>query len=164
MKPHPKTLIKNPIHFISLGFGTGLAPKAPGTFGTLVGIPAVLLFAPLGVQAYLGIVVMFSLLGIYFCQQTGTALGQSDHGAIVWDEIVGYMIAMIAIPVAWQTLLLAFLLFRFFDIRKPWPIKWFDQKVKGGLGVMLDDVLAGLATLVIMHALLKADKLPGVIA
>lgn len=159
---HPRSLIKNPIHFISLGFGAGLAPKAPGTFGTLVGIPAVLLFAPLGVQAYLGVVAFFALAGIYLCQQTGDALGQSDHSAIVWDEIVGYMIAMIAIPVSWQSLLIAFLIFRFFDIRKPWPIKWFDQKVKGGLGVMLDDVVAGLFTLVILHALLKADKLPGI--
>ncbi|CUS48331.1 MAG: phosphatidylglycerophosphatase PgpA [Idiomarinaceae bacterium HL-53] len=158
----PRSIIKHPIHFISLGFGTGLSPKAPGTMGTLVGIPAVLAFSALSVNAYLGVVICFAILGIFLCHETGKALGVPDHGAIVWDEIVGYMIALIAIPITWQTLLLAFLLFRFFDIRKPWPIRWFDRKIKGGFGVMFDDVLAGLFTLVILHALLQADKLPGV--
>lgn len=156
------TLLKNPIHLLSLGFGTGLAPKAPGTFGTLVGIPAVLLFAPLGVDAYIGVVLAFALLGIFLCGETGKVLKQHDAPAIVWDEIVGYMIAMIAIPLAWQTLLLAFVLFRFFDILKPWPIRAADKHMKGGLGVMVDDILAGLFTLAIMHVLLSMGWLPGV--
>jgi len=155
-------LLKNPIHLLSLGFGTGLAPKAPGTFGTLVGIPAVLLFAPLGVNAYVGVVVAFALLGIFLCGETGKVLKQHDDPAIVWDEVVGYMVAFIAIPITWQTLLLGFVLFRFFDIRKPWPIRAADKHVKGGLGVMVDDLLAGLCVLAILHALLLAGYLPGV--
>ncbi|RUO40113.1 phosphatidylglycerophosphatase A [Aliidiomarina taiwanensis] len=154
-------LLKNPIHLLSFGFGTGLAPKAPGTFGTLVGIPAVLLFAPLGLNEYLGVIAAFFLLGIFLCGETGKVLKKHDDPAIVWDEIVGYMIALFAIPLTWQTMLLAFVLFRFFDIRKPWPIRWLDKKVSGGLGVMLDDVLAGLFTLVILHALMGAGMLPG---
>ncbi|MCC5854557.1 MAG: phosphatidylglycerophosphatase A [Idiomarina sp.] len=154
-------LLKNPIHLLSLGFGTGLAPKAPGTFGTLVGIPAVLLFEPLGVEAYLGVVVAFALFGIFLCGETGKVLKQHDDPAIVWDEIVGYMIAMIALPATWQTLLLAFVLFRFFDILKPWPIRWLDKRVKGGFGVMVDDILAGLFSLLIMHIVWQLGWIPG---
>ncbi len=161
MKMKRSTLLKNPIHLLSLGFGAGLLPKAPGTFGTLVGILAVLVFAPLGLNAYIGVVFMFALLGIFLCGETGKALKIHDDPAIVWDEIVGYMIAVIAIPITWQSLLIAFVLFRFFDIRKPWPISWLDRKVTGGLGVMLDDIIAGLFTLVILHALLGAGMLPG---
>lgn len=149
-----RELLKDPIHFISLGFGTGLAPKAPGTFGTLPALVLVWLFAPLGVSAYVGVVVLFTLLGIYLCGATAKAMGEHDAPAIVWDEIAGFMIAMIAVPVSAWSLLVAFLLFRFFDIVKPWPIRWFDRKVDGGLGIMLDDVIAGLFTLVIMHLLL----------
>ncbi len=156
-----RILLKNPIHLLSLGFGTGLMPKAPGTFGTLVGIPAVLLFAPLGVNAYLGVIFAFALLGIFLCGETGKALKKHDDPAIVWDEIVGYMIALIALPITWQTLLIAFVIFRFFDIRKPWPISWLDKNLSGGLGVMADDVVAGLFTLVILHALMGAGMLPG---
>ncbi|RUO29120.1 phosphatidylglycerophosphatase A [Aliidiomarina sanyensis] len=149
-----RELLKDPIHFVSLGFGTGLAPKAPGTFGTLPALVLVWLFAPLGVSAYVGVVVLFTLLGIYLCGATAKAMGEHDAPAIVWDEIAGFMIAMIAVPVSAWSLLVAFLLFRFFDIVKPWPIRWFDRKVDGGLGIMLDDVIAGLFTLVIMHLLL----------
>lgn len=147
-------LLKNPIHFFSLGFGTGLAPTAPGTFGTLPALFLVWLFAPLGTAAYFGVVVLFVLLGVYLCGATAKAMGEHDAPAIVWDEIAGFMIAMIAIPVSMLSLFLAFVLFRFFDILKPWPIRWFDQHVEGGLGIMLDDVLAGLFTLIIMHLLL----------
>lgn len=155
-----QALLKKPVHLLSLGFGAGLAPKAPGTFGTLVGIPAVLLFAPLGVNAYLGVVVFFALLGVFLCGETGKALKKHDDPAIVWDEIVGFMMTMIAVPVSWQSLLLAFVLFRFFDIRKPWPIRWLDRNVSGGLGVMLDDIVAGLFSLVIIHALIGAGVFP----
>lgn len=155
-----QALLKKPVHLLSLGFGAGLAPKAPGTFGTLVGIPAVLLFAPLGVNAYLGVVVFFALLGVFLCGETGKALKKHDDPAIVWDEIVGFMMTMIAVPVSWQSLLLAFVLFRFFDIRKPWPIRWLDRNVSGGLGVMLDDIVAGLFSLVIIHALIGAGFFP----
>ncbi|TRW48102.1 phosphatidylglycerophosphatase A [Aliidiomarina halalkaliphila] len=151
----PRQLLKNPVHFLSLGFGTGLAPKAPGTFGTLPAILLVWLFAPLDVAAYLGVVAVVTLVGIYLCGQTAKAMGEHDAPAIVWDEIAGYMIAMIAVPVSWLTLLVAFVIFRFFDILKPWPIRWLDQKVHGGLGIMLDDVLAGFFTLLLMHIALS---------
>lgn len=157
-----KELLKSPIHFCSLGFGTGLAPKAPGTFGTLPAVLLVWLFAPLGVAEYIGVVAFFTIIGIYLCGATAKAMGQHDAPAIVWDEIAGYMIAMIAIPVTWQALLLAFVLFRIFDILKPWPISWFDQQVEGGLGIMLDDVIAGLMTLVLMHLALLYGWIPGV--
>lgn len=149
-------LLKNPIHFLSLGAGLGLIPKAPGTFGTLLGIPLVYLFAPLGLNVYLGVVGFFALVGVFLCHETGRVLKQDDAPQIVWDEVVGFMIAMIAIPVTTVNLLIAFVLFRLFDIRKPGPIRWADQKFTGGFGVMLDDVLAGLFTLIIMQALIKA--------
>lgn len=147
-------LLKNPIHFLSLGFGSGLAPKAPGTFGTLAAIPVVILAACLGTVGFMIATVLACLVGIYFCGYTAKAMGEHDHPAIVWDEIAGFMVAMIAIPISWQTLLAAFILFRIFDILKPWPIRYLDKHVHGGLGIMLDDILAGLASLAILHALL----------
>lgn len=147
-------LLKNPIHFLSLGFGSGLAPKAPGTFGTLAAIPVVILAACLGTVGFMIATVLACLVGIYFCGYTAKAMGEHDHPAIVWDEIAGFMVAMIALPISWQTLLAAFILFRIFDILKPWPIRYLDKHVHGGLGIMLDDILAGLASLAILHALL----------
>lgn len=147
-------LLKNPIHFLSLGFGSGLAPKAPGTFGTLAAIPVVILAACLGTIGFMIATVLACLVGIYFCGYTAKAMGEHDHPAIVWDEIAGFMVAMIALPISWQTLLAAFILFRIFDILKPWPIRYLDKHVHGGLGIMLDDILAGLASLAILHALL----------
>lgn len=153
-------LLKHPTHLLSLGFGTGLAPFAPGTWGTLVGIPFVLILSQFALPIYLGALALCFLVGIYLCGQTGQVLGVHDDPAIVWDEIVGFGIAMIAVPVQWQTLVLAFLLFRFFDIRKPWPIRNIDRATKGGFGVMLDDALAGAFTLVILQALIKAGTIP----
>lgn len=149
------SLLKHPVHFFSLGFGTGLAPFAPGTFGTLAALPFIWLFSGLDAGSYTGVVVAFSLLGIYLCGQTARAMGEHDHPAIVWDEVAGYMVAMIAVPVTWVNLLVAFILFRIFDILKPWPIRWLDKKVNGGLGIMVDDILAGAFTLVLMHIALE---------
>lgn len=160
LKKSKRELIKNPVHFFSFGFGTGLMPKAPGTFGTLPAIVLVWLFAPLDVAAYMGVVVFAAIIGIYLCGATAKAMGEHDAPAIVWDEIAGYMIAMIAVPVSWQALLLAFVLFRIFDIIKPWPISWLDKKVEGGLGIMLDDIVAGFITLVLMHIVLSLGWLP----
>ncbi|MGX5915074.1 phosphatidylglycerophosphatase A family protein [Aliidiomarina sp. Khilg15.8] len=148
------SLLKNPVYCLGLGFGSGLAPKAPGTMGTVAAIPIVVLVALLGDVTFAVLTAVACVVGIYICGATAKAMGEHDHPAIVWDEIAGYMVAMLAVPVNWQTLLVAFLLFRVFDVLKPWPISWLDKRVHGGLGIMIDDVIAGLATLVIMHALL----------
>lgn len=141
----------NPIHFLALGFGSGLLPKAPGTFGTLAAIPLYLLLAPVSVNIYLAIVVVMSIAGIYICGKAAKDSGVHDHGAIVWDEIVGFLITMFMVPLSWQSILVGFILFRIFDIFKPWPISFVDKNLHGGLGIMVDDVLAGLAALVCMH-------------
>jgi len=143
-----------PAQFLAVGFGSGLAPVAPGTFGTL---PALLLWVPMSHlhwSAYLAVVAVMALAGIWICEQASIAAGVNDHGSIVWDEIVGYLVAVFAIPFSFGAMLLAFLLFRLFDIFKPWPVSWADTKVKGGLGVMLDDVLAGLYCCALLHLLL----------
>ena len=142
------------MHFLSLGFGTGLAPKAPGTFGTLAGIPLYWLLQPLPLAGYLAVTLLLGLLGIWLCGHTARALGVHDHGGIVWDEIVGLLITLIAVPPDWRWLLAGFLLFRLFDILKPWPIRWLDHRVGGGFGIMIDDVLAGLFALICLHGLI----------
>ncbi|MCG7981663.1 MAG: phosphatidylglycerophosphatase A [Candidatus Thiodiazotropha lotti] len=134
----------NPVHLLAFGFGFGLAPKAPGTFGTLVGIPFYLLMQPLPLVYYLIITAVAFLLGIWICQQTSRDLGVHDHGGIVWDEIVGYLVTMTFAPSGWVWLMIGFILFRFFDIVKPWPIRWVDQRVEGGFGIMVDDLIAGV--------------------
>ena len=139
-----QSLIKNPSHLLAFGFGSGLSPKAPGTVGTLA---AMLLFLPLCRLpwfAYLLFVVAALVVGIWVCGKTARDLRVHDHSGIVWDEFVGYWITMAMIPVSWQSMLVGFVLFRLFDIWKPFPISWLDRKVKGGFGIMIDDVLAGV--------------------
>ncbi|MES9830800.1 MAG: phosphatidylglycerophosphatase A [Candidatus Thiodiazotropha sp. L084R] len=136
--------MRNPIHILAFGFGTGLLPKAPGTYGTLVGIPAYLLIQPLSLIYYIGLVSLAFILGVWLCEVTSRDLGVHDHGGIVWDEIVGYLVTMVFAPAGWYWILVGFLLFRFFDIVKPWPIRWIDKKVGGGFGIMVDDLVAGL--------------------
>jgi phosphatidylglycerophosphatase A len=140
----PKELLKNPVHLAAFGFGSGYAPKAPGTFGTLM---AVLLYLPMQnwpLIWFCGFIVLSFLLGIYLCGKAAETLGVHDHGGIVWDEFVGFWITMIAAPPGWQWIVLGFVLFRLFDIWKPQPIAFLDKHVEGGLGIMLDDVLAGI--------------------
>jgi phosphatidylglycerophosphatase A len=150
----PVQYLKNPIHFLALGFGSGLMPKAPGTFGTLAAIPVYFLFKDLSLFNYLLFVSIVSIAGVFICQYTSDALKVHDHPGIVIDEFAGYFITMIAIPFSWQWMLIGFLLFRLFDILKPWPISWLDKKVHGGFGIMIDDVLAGVFALSIMHIVL----------
>lgn len=145
---------RNLTHWLAVGFGSGLAPKAPGTFGTVAAIPLVVAMALLPLWGFLLLTALTCLVGIYLCDQTAKDFGQHDHPSIVWDEFAGLMITFIAIPIHWQTLLAGFVLFRIFDIIKPWPISWLDRKVHGGLGIMLDDILAGVMALVGMHLLL----------
>jgi len=141
-------------HFLALGFGSGLAPKAPGTFGTLVALPIVWLLNLAGTPWFMLFLVLGTALGIYVCGKTAQDVGEHDHGAIVWDEVMGYTLTMLFVPVSLSTLLIGFVLFRLFDIVKPWPIRWFDQRVHGGFGIMLDDLLAALPALAILHGLL----------
>jgi phosphatidylglycerophosphatase A len=147
----PPRLLINPLHLLSLGFGSGLAPVAPGTFGTLAAVPFYLLLAQLSLPGYLLVLVIAFALGVFLCQYTSDTLGVHDHGGIVWDEFVGYWITMIAVPLSWQWIVLGFVLFRLFDIVKPWPVKIADAKMKGGFGIMFDDVLAGLYALAVMQ-------------
>lgn len=148
----------DPVHFLAFGFGLGRMPVAPGTFGTLAGIPFFLLLQPLSLAAYLACVAAMFLAGIWLCHRTARDLGVHDHPGIVWDEIVGYLVTMTAAPAGWPWLVLGFVLFRVFDILKPWPIRHFDRRVPGGLGIMLDDVLAGVFAAAIMQAVLAAAR------
>lgn len=141
-------------HFLAFGFGSGASPKAPGTMGTLAAIPVFLLLVQLPVWAYALIVVVAFFFGWYLCEQVSKDMGVHDHGGIVWDEFVGFWITMLLVPVTWWTVLLGFVLFRFFDVIKPWPISWLDAKVHGGLGIMIDDVIAGVFAWIVIQALL----------
>lgn len=153
--PSFKQLLRSPTLLLAFGFGSGLSPKAPGTLGTLAAIPLWWLLAQLPLTGYLAIVFVSALVGIYICGSAAKSLGVHDHGGIVWDEFVGFWIAMAALPITWTSLILGFVLFRFFDIVKPWPISWLDKKVSGGLGIMIDDIVAGIASALVL-ILLKA--------
>ncbi len=140
--PDRAFLFAHPAHFLALGFGVGLASKAPGTLGTLIGLPIHLLIHDLPALAYWGLMLLGGLIGIWACDRTGRALGVEDHGGIVWDEIVAFVLVLHFAPQTWAGYLLAFALFRLFDVWKPFPIGWCEARVQGGVGVMLDDVLA----------------------
>ena len=150
---HPFRL-QNPRHLLALGLGAGLAPKAPGTFGTLVGVPVYLALHALGWPTYVAVVAAMFILGVWLCGTTARDVGVPDHGAIVWDEIVGFLVTMIAVPAQWPWVVAGFILFRFFDILKPWPIGLLDRKVHGGFGIMLDDLVAGVFALGLLHLVL----------
>jgi phosphatidylglycerophosphatase A len=147
--------LSNPIHLAALGFGRGLAPKAPSTFATLAAIPVFYLLAMLSIEYYLAVLVISSCTRVWFCHVTSEAIGIHDHKTIVWDEFVGYWITMLplllvypeikngmAIPFIWVCV--GFLLFRFFDLLKSFPISWLDKKVESGFGIMSDDIVAGI--------------------
>lgn len=133
----------NPIHFCAFGFGAGLLPKAPGTWGTLIAIPIWYWMLNLNLNGYLAVTVGLTLLGIGICHYSAKKLGVHDHPGIVWDEICGFLITMIGAPIGIVWCIIGFVLFRLFDIIKPWPIRWLDKKVSGGIGIMLDDIVAG---------------------
>ena len=143
VKPNWQFLFSHPAHLLAFGFGSGLARKAPGTFGTMVAFPLYWLLAPLlNDDQFILMLIMAFALGVWVCGITGKALGVADYGGIVWDEIVAMMLVLFFTPpgLAWS--LLAFILFRFFDILKPPPIQYFDSNWHGGMGVMFDDLLA----------------------
>ena len=152
--PKDKINLKNPWHFLATGFGSGLSPIIPGTMGTVAAIPLYLLIAQLPFTVYLLITVVAALIGITICQKTSDDMGVHDHGSIVWDEFVGFWITMAIAPVvSWQWVLAGFVLFRFFDMVKPWPISWLDKHVHGGLGIMIDDILAGFMAMIALWGL-----------
>lgn len=143
--------IRNPIHLIAAGFGSGLAPRAPGTFGTLAAlIPWWPLHFLLAIQYWI-IIAVGTALGIYVCGKTARDLRTHDHGSIVWDEFIGLWIALAWLPTGAAWIIAGFLLFRLFDIWKPWPISWCDKHVHGGFGIMFDDILAGAAALAVIQ-------------
>ncbi|MCE2721824.1 MAG: phosphatidylglycerophosphatase A [Burkholderiales bacterium] len=154
MKPDFKFLIAHPAHFIALGFGAGLAPKAPGTFGTVLAIPIYLACDLIGGNYLVaGMVTVLFVLGIWASAKTGKALGVSDHGSIVIDEVAAFLLVLAFVPSGPTTHLwmaVAFVTFRVFDITKPWPISVADRTIKGGFGVMFDDLLAALLTIVFL--------------
>lgn len=148
-----RKVMTNPVHFLAFGFGSGLAPKAPGTFGTLMAIPLYLLMMQLTLVPYLIVVAAVCITGIWICDKSSKLLGVHDHGGIVWDEFAGFFITMIAAPAGWVWILIGFALFRLFDIWKPWPISLLDKKVEGGLGIMVDDIVAGVYALICVQLL-----------
>jgi phosphatidylglycerophosphatase A len=158
--PIPASALRQPVMWLATGFASGLSPWAPGTAGSLVGVLFYIALAPLTLPTYLLVVLALALLGVWICQRAGQALGVADHPGIVWDEIVGLLISMAATPLSWQGVVLGFALFRLFDILKPWPVSVIDRRVPGGLGVMLDDVMAGLYALACLQILRHAFGIP----
>ena len=138
------SLLKDPVHLIALGFGAGLLPRAPGTAGTVLAIAPAWLMQTLPGPVHLGLVAGLFALGVWVCGESARRLGHRDHPAIVFDEVVGYLATCLVLPSHPLGYLLAFVLFRFFDIAKPWPIRDLDHRLHGGLGIMLDDLVAAL--------------------
>lgn len=154
MRPELRTRVSlaNPVHCLALGFGSGLASKMPGTFGTLAGLPLVWLLTTYSSMAtYAVLTLIGAIAGIWLCGITADDMQVHDDSSIVWDEIIGIMITMFAVPLSWPTLLLGFALFRIFDILKPWPISYLDKHVHGGFGIMADDLLAGVFAMLCVH-------------
>ncbi len=148
--PISRISLSNPWHLLATGFGSGLSPVVPGTMGTLASIPFYLLLVQLPLAAYILVVIAASIVGIKICQITSDDMKVHDHGSIVWDEFAGFWITMIVVPLLnipvfdWKWIVAGFVLFRFFDMVKPWPIGWLDKRVHGGLGIMVDDLVAGV--------------------
>ena len=149
----------NPIHLLAYGFGAGLSPKGPGTMGTLVAIPIYMMLMWLGSVPYGVFLAVGLVAGVYICGYTARAIGVDDPKQVVWDEVVGYLITMLGLPFGLLWIVAGFLLFRLFDIWKPWPICWLDRNVKGGLGIMLDDVVAAILACLLLNSALRLLKL-----
>lgn len=153
IKPTFSQVLKDPVLFLGLGFGSGLSPFAPGTFGTAMALLFVPLLALLSNGLLLGALLIATLAGVYICGAAAKKLGAHDPSSVVWDEFVGLWIALAGFPVTLFWLASGFLVFRCFDILKPWPISVLDKKVPGGLGIMLDDILAGVMTWLVLHVM-----------
>lgn len=148
-------LWRQPALLFAFGFGAGLSPKAPGTAGSLVALPLYLLLASLPLSVYVGLLALLFLFGVWITALAETALASHDHPGIVWDEIVGQLVTLTLAPVSVTAMLLGFALFRLFDIWKPFPIRWLNNNVKGGWGIMLDDLAAGIVACLCLHGILR---------
>jgi len=155
-KPVPvRAVFSDPVHFLAFGLGSGLAPKAPGTAGTLLAVFLEWPFRELPMTVRVLSALLLFLAGIWICGESARRLGEHDHPGIVWDEIAGYFLTMLVAPAGWVWSLAGFLLFRLFDIIKPWPIREVDHRLHGGLGIMVDDTLAALGAAVILYGLVQ---------
>lgn len=147
-----RDILVDPGLLLAFGFGSGLSRFMPGTMGTLAAIPVYyLLINAIPLQAYWLVCGVGFLLGIWLCGYATRKLAVHDFGGIVWDEVIGLLITLAGFAYSWQVLLSGFVLFRILDIFKPWPIRYADQKIHGGLGIMLDDVLAGILANLLLH-------------
>jgi len=147
-----KVVLGTPTGFLAFGLGAGLSRYAPGTMGTIVAIPFAIALRTLPDAIFWLLLALLFALGIYLCEITSKRLGQHDPGGIVWDEMVGYWLTVSLLPLSWPWWLAAFVLFRFFDIVKPWPIRRVEKGFGGGLGIMLDDIIAALYAMIILAA------------
>lgn len=150
-RPRPRDL-REPVLLLALGLGSGLVPRAPGTAGTLVGVALYAALVPLPAWVHGGVLLAAVAGGVPLCAAAARRLGRHDHPAIVWDEIAGLLVATVGLPAHPAWIGAAFVAFRVFDIAKPFPISLVDRRVPGGLGIMLDDLLAGLAACGLVHA------------
>ena len=150
----PRLIFSDPWCLLGFGLGSGLAPKAPGTFGTLAALPIYAVLAQLSLPAYLASLLILFVAGLVICQRCEERIQVSDHSGIVWDEMVGLLITLTAVPVTWPVTLTGFVLFRVFDVLKPWPIRLLDRNLHGGLGIMLDDAVAALFAALCLHGVL----------
>jgi len=148
----PKTLLRHPAGWIASGFGSGFSPRAPGTVGTAVALLPWWWLRILPLPYYIAAIVVAFVIGVWASSWVVERTGVQDPQVVVWDEFVGVWIALIAVPAGWIWMLAGFALFRLFDIWKPWPVGWADEKIGGGLGVMLDDVFAGVYALIVMQS------------
>ncbi len=139
--------LKDPVVFIALGLGSGLSPKAPGTAGTLITVPLIYFLQQQTLFIYALVTLFVLATGSWVCGYAAKQLQVHDHSGIVYDEVAGFLITMFLAPVGWYWMLAGFVLFRFFDAVKPWPISWIDKNVDGGFGIMIDDVIAGICSL-----------------
>jgi len=145
-----RVVFGTPAGFLAFGFGSGLSRFAPGTMGTIVAVPFIFLLKQLPSTAFWISLLALFLLGVYLCGTTARRLGKHDPGGIVWDEMVGFWLTAAFIPAQWPWLLAAFVLFRLFDIFKPWPIRQLEKMFHGGLGIMIDDIMAALYSMAIL--------------
>ncbi|CUU23192.1 phosphatidylglycerophosphatase A [Duffyella gerundensis] len=144
--------MSNPWHLLATGFGSGLSRYVPGTMGSLASIPFWYLMTFLPLQIYYLLVLIGISVGVYLCHRTAKDMGVHDHGSIVWDEFIGMWITLMTIPaMKWQWVLIGFITFRIFDMWKPWPIRWFDRNVHGGMGIMVDDIIAGVISAALLY-------------
>jgi phosphatidylglycerophosphatase A len=160
----PASVWSNPIHFAAFGFGSGTAPYAPGTFGTLAAIPLYWLMVTwLPATAYAFVVVAMFVFGVWICDRTERDIGVHDHSGIVWDEFVGYLVTMWMVPVTWGWAIAGFFAFRLFDIWKPWPVRQAERRFNGGFGNMVDDLLAGIYACISLHVALTIYRQLGLV-